>query len=294
MTAAVLVGHYVPGTPQWHTARRDGLGGSEIAAVMGLSPFESRFSIWHRKRGQIGPVADNDVMYWGRALEHVIAEEFGHRHPELTLTPSGMWRNRERPYQLGQPDRLVGDDILEVKTARYDDEWGDPGTDVIPVYYRAQCLWYLDCLAAKRCHVAVLITGSDYREYLVEYDQADALAMRAAAAEFMADLRAGRRPDIDEHSATYEAVRELHPDIEPRSVELPAPVALAYLDALATAKDAADAKRAASARVIDAMGNAHKATHLGAVIATRAVRGEGAPHLRAANGAADQQRSAAA
>lgn len=292
---AALVGTWPVGSPEWHAARRSGLGGSEIAAVMGLSPYESRFSLWHRKSGALGDVAQNDEMYWGTALEPVIAAEFCLRHPDLTLMPSGLWRNHRRSYQLATPDGIFSaDELLEVKTARYDDGWGTPGSDEIPVHYRAQVQWYLDCLGAQRCHVAVLITGSDYREYLVEYDQADAVTMRAAAEEFMATLLVGQRPDIDAHSATYAAVRELHPDIEPHSVELPAPVALAYLDALAAAKDADAAKREASARVIDAMGNAHKATHLGAVIATRAVRGECAPHLRAAKGAADQHRSTAA
>jgi putative phage-type endonuclease len=295
VTAAVLVGHYQPGSPEWHSARRDGLGGSEIAAVMGLSPFESRFSLWHRKAGRLGPVAQNDEMYWGTVLEPVVAAEFGRRHPELVLTPSGMWRHHERTYQLGQPDRLLGDgDLLEVKTARYDDDWGTEGTDEIPVYYRAQVQWYLDCLGARRCHVAVLITGTDYREYLVEYDPTDAEAMRAAAVEFMASLHTGTRPDIDEHSATYEAVRALHPDIHPESVDLPPAVAIAYLDALAAHKDAEAEKRRTAALVADAMGSAQKARHLGAVIATRVAKGDGPPHVRAVRGAADQHRSTAA
>lgn len=297
-TAATLVGYFEPGSDLWHAARADGLGGSEIAAVMGLSPFESRFSLWHRKRAAIGPVPESDEMYWGKALEPVIVGEFRRRHPDLCV-PTGMWRNRFRRYQLGQPDALIGEpgeDILECKTARYDDGWGEPGTDEIPVYYRAQVLWYLDCLGAQRCHVAVLITGSDYREYLVQLDdaaRADIEAMRTAAVEFMATVQAGQRPDIDAHTATYQAVRELHPDIDPVTVDLPADVAVAYLDALAAHKDATDAKRQATARVADAMGDAHKARHLDQIIADRRAKGDGPPYVQAANGAADQHRRAA-
>lgn len=291
---AMFVGNYRPGSAEWLAARADGLGGSEIAAVLGLSPFESRFALWHRKAGRIPPVAETDEMYWGSQLEDVVAAEFARRHPELRVRRTGMWRNRARPYQLGQPDRTAGRQLLECKTARFDDEWGEPGTDEIPVYYRAQVLWYLDTLGRDECHVAVLISGSDYREFLVRYDPADAARMRAAAVEFMASLEAGERPDIDDHSATYLAVRELHPDIDPVSVEVPAAVALPYLDALAAAKDAGAAKRQACARLADAMGTAQKATYLGEVIATRAVRGDAPPHVRAARGAADQHRSQAA
>lgn len=294
--AATLLGVFAPGSEPWLAARADALGGSDIAAVMGLSPFESRFSLWHRKAGRLGPVPQNDEMYWGTALEPVIRDEFARRHPELTVEPTGTWRNQERPWQIGAPDGLIGADLLEVKTARYDDDWGEPGTDAVPVYYRAQVLWYLDCLGARRCHIAVLITGSDYREYCVEFDddaQADVLAMRAAAEEFLATVTAGQRPDIDSHSATYEAVRALHPDIQPGKVEVPAGVALPYLDALVAHANAEDAKRQASARLLAAMGGTKKATFLGRPLAHLAARGGGDPYVCAERGAADQHRSAA-
>ena len=80
MTAPVFVGNFEPGSPQWQAARARGIGGSEIAAVLGLSPWESRFSLWHRKMGLAAPVAQNDVMYWGNRLEGVIRDEFNLRH----------------------------------------------------------------------------------------------------------------------------------------------------------------------------------------------------------------------
>ncbi|MDQ3578214.1 MAG: YqaJ viral recombinase family protein, partial [Actinomycetota bacterium] len=63
----MFVGDFAPGSPEWHAARAQGLGGSEIAAVLGLSPWESRFSLWHRKTGTASPVVENDIMYWGKA-----------------------------------------------------------------------------------------------------------------------------------------------------------------------------------------------------------------------------------
>lgn len=294
---AELLGTFTPGTPEWVAARADALGGSEIAAVMGLSPFESPFSLWHRKAGLAVPVADNDQMYWGRLLEDPIAAEFARRHPEHRVRRSGTWRNRARPYQIGTPDRLLSrGELLEAKTARLDDGWGEQGTDEVPVHYRAQCLWYLDALEAKRCHLAVLIGGSDYREYIVQADPAEAAVMREAAVEFLRTVRDGTRPSIDGHSATYQVVRELHPDIDPVTVELPATVAEPYLAALAACRDADTEKARCAGLVIDAMGSAQRATYRGADIATR-VGGRSAdkpPYLRAVNGAADLARSTAA
>ncbi|MFF7780347.1 hypothetical protein ACFZCG_38775 [Streptomyces tanashiensis] len=67
----------------------------------------------------------------------------------------------------------------------------------------------LDVLGAQRCHVAVLIAGSEYREYVIDYDPVEAALLRDAGARFIHDLEHDVRPDIDGHSATYQTVRVL-------------------------------------------------------------------------------------
>jgi hypothetical protein len=74
--AAELVGFFKPGTPDWHAAREHGIGGSEIAAILGMSKWESRFSLWHRKKGLIGPKAQNTEMEAGTRLEPAICRKF--------------------------------------------------------------------------------------------------------------------------------------------------------------------------------------------------------------------------
>ena len=224
-----VLGWFEPGSPDWHAARANGIGGSEIAAVMGLSPYESRFSLWYRKQGLIGPVEESPQMRWGKKHEPTICAEFAELHPDAGVVPSPTFAAAGRPWQIANPDRLlVGmkpgtarpEALLEAKTSRDDEGWGEEGTDQIPVWYRAQCLWYLDVLGVDRCHVAVLIGTCDYREYVVDYDPVDVLKMREAAAEFMRTLAAGERPDIDGHSATYQAIRELPDGMDDVDVEI--------------------------------------------------------------------------
>jgi len=279
----------------WHAARRGRINGSEIAAVMGVSPFESAFSLWHRKAGTIGDITPDPVMYWGTQLEPVIRAEWNKRHPELAVAETGQWAHRDRNWQGGSPDGLGNGRLWEAKTARYDEHWGEEGTDQIPVYYRAQTLWYLDVFGFEVCDVSVLIAGSDYREYRVTYAAAEVAQMREAARAFLDTLDARQPPPLDGHDATYEAVKELHPDIEPAAVELPADVAEPYLDALAAVASADREKKHRAAAVITAMGNAQYATYRNERIASRIPpRTEGGhPYLRAVNGAADKFRSAA-
>jgi hypothetical protein len=114
--------------------------------------------------------------------------------------------------------------------------------------------------------------------------------MRAKARAFLDTLDAGVPPPIDGHEATYEVVRELHPDIQPERVEIPAHIAVPYLQSLAAAQAATTEKRRCSALVVDAMGNAKDATYCGDVIARRQAKNtEGSiPYLVAERGIASQ------
>lgn len=286
------------GTDEWHEARRTRINGSEIAAVLGLSPYESPFSLWHRKSGTVSGVESTDVMYWGTTLEPTIRAEWNKRHPDLPVEMTGQWRHRDRPWQGGSPDGLGDGRLWEGKTAHFNlaAEWGEQGTDEFPIQYRCQTLWYLDVFGFDYCDVSVLIGGSDYREYVIQRDDAELAVMRDAAVAFLDTLASGAQPALDGHEATYEVVRELHPGIEPISVELPAAIAEPYLTALATLKDAEAEKRRWTAEVAAFMGPAKEAWYDGVKVAGREAKGtEGSvPYVKAARGAAAINRRSAA
>ncbi|MFE7485547.1 YqaJ viral recombinase family protein [Streptomyces sp. NPDC057552] len=272
-----LLGHFEPGTPEWHAARANGIGGSEIAAVLGISPHESRFSLWHRKQGNISPVDESPQMYWGKRHEPTICDEFTLRHPELLVLPSGTYAADDTPWWIANPDRLGftadGDlEVIEAKTAYDDHEWGDEGTDQIPVHYKAQVRWYCHALGARRARVAVLIGLSDYREYIVEPDPADTDLMRTAAKAFMDSLAADTAPPIDGHTATYQAIKEIPDGMEDVDVQVDHATARRYFDALAAAKAAEEEKRHASGLVLDRIGAGRRAVVGDDRIATRTVR----------------------
>lgn len=240
--------------------------------------------MWHKKKGLIEP-SDNDAMRWGRWLEAPVARVFTERHPEFRVRRTGTWASRARRWQVATPDRLVtslaGRELLENKTAHDATGWGEPGTDEIPVYYRCQVLWQLDTLGLSRAHVAVLIAGSDYREYVVEWNIAEAALLRDAGREFLDTLDRDERPDLDEHSATYRVVREAHPLIDDVEVEIAPALAERYRAAVADYAAAKATKRHATVEVLDALGSGRRAVVAGESIAIR-VPGTGSapPSLR--------------
>jgi putative phage-type endonuclease len=280
---AVLIGDFPPGSAEWHAARKNGLGGSEIAAVVGLSKWESAYSTWHRKAGRIGPVEQTEPMRWGHLLEPVIADEFANRHPELLVTPAGTFANVDRRWQIANPDRLVAAQGgvwsgLEIKTARVADGWGPDGSDEIPVYYRAQIQHYMDTLGLPKFYVAVLIGGSEYREYAVPYDENDALILRNAGEAFIASLAAGIPPEPDGSDASYDAALRLSVGVEATAVEIPPGLATSYNSARSAVDDATERRKEASARILAAIGTARYAEVNGLRVAMRTVKADGTTH----------------
>jgi putative phage-type endonuclease len=280
---AILLGNFEPGSRQWHAARADGLGGSEAAAIVGLSPWESTYSIWHRKAGLIPPVEQTEAMYWGHLLEPVIADEFARRHPELLVAAAGTFANVERPWQIANPDRLTCNRQgvwhgLEIKKSRTADGWGPDGSDEIPVYYRAQVLHYEDTMGLPGFWVAALIGGSEYREYFIAYDPADALILRAAGEAFMESLAAGVRPDIDGSDATYRTVMQLFTGTDDTAVEIPPALADSYKSARASAAEAEARRKEAAARILAAIGDGRYAAVAGDRVAMRTIKADGSTH----------------
>jgi len=288
MSAAVrLADPPAPGTLDWLRY----MTGSKIAAVMRLSPYESAYSLWHRMAGVVGGQPETDVMRRGHYLEPGIIAWLADRHPELTIGGRGsMWASLEHPDYAISPDALGTDldtgetVVLEAKAALDKDVWGEQLSDEIPVCYRCQVMWAMGLLGARRALVGVLTSHLEFREYEVRFDQVEFDLLTAEAAKFMTSLVEHRPPDIDSHSATYEAIKQMHPMIDGAMVEVAADIAVPYTRAKVAEKAAADDARLWTAHLAHHMGNAKTARFNGQTIATRRAQCGGVvPHVRAVN-----------
>lgn len=284
LPVAEFIGSFEPGSPEWHAARADGIGGSEIAAVLGLSPWESAFSLWHRKRGIVPPREANTEMDAGRRLEPVICDVFEERHPEYRSQRSpGTFRSRERPWQIANPDgllfdRFAGEDappsaLFEAKFALNHDKWGEELTGYIPEYYIAQALHYIDVIGVRRCHLMVFIGSTgEFREYVIEREPEDIRTQREAGAEFMRQVRENVRPRIDGHEQTLKTVKAMPEGMVDLDVEIWPLLRDQYFDALRAFDAAAEEKRRAQSLVLDQIGDGHRAVCRQERVATRTVR----------------------
>lgn len=158
------------GTPE---ERRTGIGGSDAAAAVGLSPWRSAYDLWEEKVGQSPPVEQNEPMLWGKLLEDIIRREYERRTGMVVTYRKELIRHPARPWMFVHLDGEVGstgEAILEVKTSRTGQGWGEPDTDEIPLPYLVQVHHSLAVTAAQVCDVAVLIGGQDFRLYQVSRD----------------------------------------------------------------------------------------------------------------------------
>jgi putative phage-type endonuclease len=155
--------------------RKKGIGGSDVAAILGVSRYKTAVDVFLEKHAQpeeIIPV-ENEAIHWGNCLEKVIAEEYQRRSNCVLEEPTEMFRDKVHPFLLANPDRVIvgkgerGNGILECKTcsAYKASEWGEEGSDQIPTEYLLQIAHYRYILDVDFVDLAVLIGGNHFGVY---------------------------------------------------------------------------------------------------------------------------------
>lgn len=281
-----LLGNWEPGSPEWHEARRSRLGGSDMAAVIGRSPWVSPYRLWMLKAGRVRDSETTASQSRGHYLEDGIRRWWADQNPDYEVVTGGTYTHKDRDYQLANPDGLLVKNgrpvgVLEIKTDGQDDSetWGKSGTAQIPLYYRTQIQWYLDTLGLPVAHVAVLTARLEFRHYVVKHDETDARILRFRAEQFLDSLMFNSPPDFDGAKNTYETVRELHPNINGLDIELDYEQAAAYVCAKNALKKAEERELRERSVLADLMGEHKRATYAGMTIANRQARGDGTPYL---------------
>lgn len=232
---------------EWLAKRRTGISGTDVSAILGINPWASPLDIWLDKRGQAEPKAENMAMRLGNLLEPVVATLYA-EETGATLVDPGFLRHKDRDWHIGTPDRLAinpehefAHTLIEIKTARSGNDWGEPGTDQIPRYYLTQVAWYLALTELQVAHVAVLIGASDFRRYAVQRDlDLEGVLLERCEAFWHTNVVGGQMPAVDgsESAARYIASRF------PRNVE---PLRVATEDEIALARRLSAARAATAA-----------------------------------------------
>jgi hypothetical protein len=263
-----------PGTDQWLKL----VTASKVSAILGLSPYESPRSLWHKMRGDIPPSAQTRVQARGHFLEAGVLDWFFADHPELSRHGGEVTLTRDDlPWAAATPDDLATDPDglvigVDAKTAARDangnDEtagWGEPGTDQVPLHLLTQAMWVMHIGKFDRFLFVRLGPFLDRDEFVVTYDADLAADIEARCFLFWLSLYDGEPPELDGRIQTYDALRIVVP-VGEGGWEAPDDLARELCESR-TAVDTAQARyNLARSRVLDAMGDAKQVTYRGQVL----------------------------
>lgn len=164
----------------WLGYRRLGIGGSDCAAIMGVSPFCTKRDLYYDKRG-IAPAIDEEESNWvakevGHRLEDLVAEIFSKKTGFKVFPIRKMFRHPLYPFMLADVDFFIdfGDGtygILECKTTNYNcqDKWANNST---PVNYEYQGRHYMAVMNINKVYFACLY-GNNEDEFFIRYMERD-------------------------------------------------------------------------------------------------------------------------
>jgi putative phage-type endonuclease len=201
--------------PEWYARRRRGLGASEIATILHISPYRdaSEYALWQAKMTGGSDYRSNEKMRWGNLLESVVIDETARR---LGVTVTGRQVPAEHPdypwaiaildATYEEPEGDGG--LIEVKTT------GERKWDEVPPHYEVQVQWQLLVRGCADAWVGCLHAGQRLSLWHIERDpELGAALLRIGGAWWRRHVLGGEPPDVDASPATAAAIDRRYPAV---------------------------------------------------------------------------------
>ena len=198
---------------EWLRLRREGIGGSDAAAIVGLSPWGSPLSVYLDKRGLSPEKPVSEAMRQGTDLEEYVARRFCEETGKSVRRCNYILRHETRPWMLANVDRMVvGEDAgLECKTTSAYNAGGYEEGEIPRCYY-VQCQHYMAVTGMPKWYLAVLVLGVAFHLFEILKDDEDIAALEEAEERFWHEhVEPGIPPAPAGTSADGEALTILYP-----------------------------------------------------------------------------------
>lgn len=167
---------------EWLEYRRQGIGGSDASAVLGISPFRTARDLYYDK---LGVVTADDQGNWvaieiGNLLEDLVARIFEKKTGLKVYKRKCVFQHPYYPWMLADLDYLVTlpdgtTAILEIKTTNYNarESWFYNGKEIVPAHYEAQGRHYMAVMNINRVYYCCLY-GNNEEEVIIRHIDRDA------------------------------------------------------------------------------------------------------------------------
>lgn len=207
-----------PSREDWLKARFKGVGGSDVATIMGFNKYEHPFGLWLSKIGQSAKEEPSEAMWWGHNTEALTVQRF-EEITGLETRRVGTLQSHGNERHLVNIDRLVSDGgILEVKDH---ETLSDAGKQVqkgeITEHAYAQLQWGMH--VSGRSHGWFVAKVGKEAHVLGPFSRDEAFIVDAIAAAdaFWAHVEAGTPPPVDLATVTDEELKARFATIEPNA-----------------------------------------------------------------------------
>lgn len=178
--------------------RRKFIGGSDVASILGVSPWKTPFSLYQEKVSE-HPITDQDnkILQRGKRMEPYVLQILSDETGLIVSKTNERYVDHEYPFMCCEIDAeaQTGENI-EIKTVSSFSakEWGEPDTDAVPVYYAAQAMYGLMITGKQKCVFGVLIGADDFRVYRIHRCEDTIKAIRTRVLEFWNAVQSKRPP----------------------------------------------------------------------------------------------------
>ena len=250
---------------EWESLRMLGLGGSDAAVVLGISPYNSALELYHNKRGTVFPnpkAPDEGLQFifdYGHTVEDLVVQEFCRRTGAVRVRETRMFRHKTYPYITANPDAILRFpdgrlSVLECKTTIgfNRDIWKG---NSCPPQYVPQCNQYLCVLdddRIKEAYIACICgnTLNDFYSAVLERDPEVEEAQIDAEREFWCDvILAENEPAGSDPAADYKILMEKLADADEASKKHPMDLPDEFKDDIERYMSAQERRKALEERV---------------------------------------------
>lgn len=185
----------------WHELRAKHIGGSDVAALFGLSPFTSRWQLWMEKAGKIAPedLSDNKAVQAGTFLESGIANWAAHRWTMDISKVNHYYTVDDCPGMGASFDYITADGApMEIKWSARGHGWHYAGEEILeaPENYLMQVQHQLACTTSDHAWLVALI-DDEPRRMKIPRNENIIDAIKSEISTFWSSIHEGEEPPID-------------------------------------------------------------------------------------------------
>lgn len=176
---------------EWLHERTKGVGSSDIAAIVGASPYAGPIDVWLSKTGRGAAGIETRPMRLGTKLEPIILSEFVEETGHEARLNRRLFVHATQPLVRATPDAFLldGPAGVELKAPglRMSGHWGRSWSDEYPEDYLAQVAWQMAATDRDEWFLAALLGGQDFRVFHIRRDRDLEAGLIEAAERFWRD-----------------------------------------------------------------------------------------------------------